>query len=692
MTRLPKIITLLATLAMCFPARSTQGSLTFVDDYAADDTKGRFVMEAESYADRNSTPNNGWWEVDGASHEFIEGPSAGQVAPTATGGARENYMEVLGPSIGEIPPIDASYAGPFMDYRILVETTGSYRLYVRWRGRTGSTDSLYAYILKPDGTLLTDAGPNYFLFHQYRSGWIWDHRGVKNTVDCAGAGFPHDAVWTIAEPGVYTIRIAQRETESALDALLFQTSNLSDPSGQGPPQSQLRGGLQALEITGPDEVPENSSANYNAIAHYDNNSTRNVTDLAVWSVEPNTLAAIDENGLLTTQPINYLTEDVTIYAQYTEDGNTFDAEKPVSILAICPTGSALDFDGENDYVEVIDDPSLRFSQYYSFSICLWTKPLGTGYLLSKMRTSQQHGVFGYEMTWTASKFSFLLESSFVQNINLFTPDNSAPAGSWYFVTAVYNNKDMKIYLNGTLANHGTFNRDTGSTTPDKNLAIGARSYDSTIEGHFNGTIDEVVIYDRALSAEEIQMLMHARPDADEPNLVAYWNFDEGEGQVAYDLSSNANHGRLGSDPNADDSDPAWVDSDAPVGICTPQALIERNLYAVLQIKYNFLEQIAEAFLKEDATSYLLEEMLATGDYGDLNRRSLRAAKNLLDFATQRQHRSQRELLRSVETLEDVLLQLGIEPHPNNPLTGSSAPKRQLRILDKPALIAKPPKK
>ncbi|UCF44155.1 MAG: hypothetical protein JSV99_04350, partial [Planctomycetota bacterium] len=148
------------------------------------------------------------------------------------------------------------------------------------------------------------------------------------------------------------------------------------------------------------------------------------------------------------------------------------------------------------------------------------------------------------------------------------------------------------------------------------------------------------------------------------------------------------------DPNADDSDPAWVDSGAPVGICTPQALIERNLYAVLQIKYNFLEQIAEAFLKEDATSYLLEEMLATGDYGDLNRRSLRAAKNLLDFATQRQRRSQSELLKSVETLEGALLQLGIQPHPNSPLKGSSAPKRQLQTIRKPApaAIKKPPQK
>lgn len=697
MTRLATITTVLAILAMCLPAWSTQGSLEFVDDYAGDDTKGRFVMEAESYADRTSAPDAGWWEVDGASHEFVEGPSTGQVAPTATGGARENYMEVLGPSIGGIPPIDASYAGPFMDYRIIIETTGTYRLYVRWRGRTGGTDSLYAYILKPDGTLLTDAGPNYFLFHQYRSSWIWDNRGVKNTVHCAGAGFPHSAVWTIAEPGVYTIRIAQRETETALDALLFQTSNLSAPGGQGPPQSQLRGELQALEISGPDEVPEDSSASYKAIAHYDNNSTRDVTDSALWSVDPNTLAAIDENGLLTTQPINYLTEDITIYAQYTEDSNTVDAEKDVAVLAICPSGTALDFDGVDDYVDLGNNDSLKLPLPVTISAWVSLDNITThcGIVSLDEQFDTYCGIW-FQMTPQSN-----LAISYGDGKGWGSGDyrrsrtgaTELGTNSWHHVAGVIRGAtDIDLYVNG-IDDGGSYSGTGGSLAYSSgNSRIG---WFYGPEGHLNAKIDEIAIYNKALNAEDIQMLIHTRPDTDEPNLVGYWDFDEGEGQVAYDLSSNANHGQRGSDPNVDDSDPAWVGSGAPVGICTPQALIERNLYAVLQIKYNFLEQIAEAFLKEDATSYLLEEMLATGDYGDLNRRSLRAAKNMLDFATQRQHRSQSELLKSVETLEGALLELGIEPEPSSPLEGSSAPKRRLQTIGKPAVpavIKKPPRK
>ena len=216
---------------------AASAEIVFLDDYAADDTKARFVMEAEHYDSRTSTEDRGWWEVDASTLKFIEGPSVGQTAPTAKSGGRVSYMETLGPTVGGIAPIDPSYYGPFMDYKMAIVTTGTYRLYVRWTGRTGGTDSLYAHILKPDGTLLSTAGVSYFLYHG-RTSWTWDYRGVKNTTHCAGAGFPHSAVWTVTETGTYTIRISMRERESVLDTLVFQTTNVSGPTGSGPPESE----------------------------------------------------------------------------------------------------------------------------------------------------------------------------------------------------------------------------------------------------------------------------------------------------------------------------------------------------------------------------------------------------------------------------------------------------------------------
>ena len=44
----------------------------------------------------------------------------------------------------------------------------------------------------------------------------------------------------------------------------------------------------------------------------------------------------------------------------------------------------------------------------------------------------------------------------------------------------------------------------------------------------------------------------------EPGLIACWTFEEGSGQIAYDISPNHNHARLGSSLGVDDADPEWI--------------------------------------------------------------------------------------------------------------------------------------
>ena len=84
--------------------------------------------------------------------------------------------------------------------------------------------------------------------------------------------------------------------------------------------------------------------------------------------------------------------------------------------------------------------------------------------------------------------------------------------------------------------------------------------------HFDGKIDEVAIFNKALSAKEIVKLMHRRPNKEDKSLIGYWDLNEKKGQLTRDYSMNSNNAILGSSKEADGSDPKWVDSDAPVGI------------------------------------------------------------------------------------------------------------------------------
>jgi len=85
-----------------------------------------------------------------------------------------------------------------------------------------------------------------------------------------------------------------------------------------------------LEIQGPDRVVENGSARFESIIYDDNETDKNVTDSTVWSVEPDTYASIDANGVLFTNNIHTI-EEVTIYASYTKDSVTFKSEAIVKI-------------------------------------------------------------------------------------------------------------------------------------------------------------------------------------------------------------------------------------------------------------------------------------------------------------------------------------------------------------------------
>ncbi len=86
-----------------------------------------------------------------------------------------------------------------------------------------------------------------------------------------------------------------------------------------------------VEITGPESIKEYSSARYKAEIRYDNGHTKEVTSSAIWSVEPETCASIDADGVLHTERID--THDyITVYAQYTAAGTMVESEKTVQVF------------------------------------------------------------------------------------------------------------------------------------------------------------------------------------------------------------------------------------------------------------------------------------------------------------------------------------------------------------------------
>lgn len=124
------------------------------------------------------------------------------------------------------------------------------------------------------------------------------------------------------------------------------------------------------------------------------------------------------------------------------------------------------------------------------------------------------------------------------------------SNEWHHIAMTYDGTTLTAYKDG--ASVGT---DTGDLTHTTDrLLIGTR--DSLYSQYFDGIIDEVQIYNRALSAEEIRNLMsNYHLPVDMGALVAWWRFEEGTGLTAHDKSGQGNDGTL----NPSNDPPIWRD-------------------------------------------------------------------------------------------------------------------------------------
>jgi hypothetical protein len=324
------------------------------------------------------------------------------------------------------------------------------------------------------------------------------------------------------------------------------------------------GELVDLEIIGPNDVAENWNGQYQAIAHFEHGAL-GVTNLVEWSVEPNDAATIDETGLLETGNINRVEEVVTIMAEYTSGEDTIAVTKDVTIFPVCPRGSALDFDGENDYVIVNDNLILSPKK---ITLSAWIHPEDVSHnfqIIGKWIFDDNEYIFDNKSNNDALRFGadIGIGGSFVE---IYSDDGVLTTNVWQHVAVTYDGLNCIFYVNGN--NIGENNSYSGDLTDSDNpVYIGLSEVSGIGPRAFNGMIDEVRIYNLALTEEEIRDSMHIRLNGDEPGLVGYWNFNEGEGQAAYDMTVNANNGQLGGTDSEDDNDPEWVESDAPVGLC-----------------------------------------------------------------------------------------------------------------------------
>ena len=204
------------------------------------------------------------------------------------------------------------------------------------------------------------------------------------------------------------------------------------------------------------------------------------------------------------------------------------------------SGTALSFDGINDYVRIQHSSSLDIVGN-EISVEYWIKLSSDWYPQPGMPDSYSQILYDKGDAYTAA---MIIGSGALRfNIPYVPPypettKNTWDANTWYHIANVFDGSQIRIFVNGVLDKAETV---IGSVSRSSlNLAIGSHCFGG--KNFFNGVIDEFAIYDYARTAEEIWNDWSAY--APESSPVAYWAFDEGSGSTAYDSSGNGNVGTL----------------------------------------------------------------------------------------------------------------------------------------------------
>ena len=205
------------------------------------------------------------------------------------------------------------------------------------------------------------------------------------------------------------------------------------------------------------------------------------------------------------------------------------------------TGST-SFDGDNDYIDCGDDTSLDITG--AITVMCWVKPMEIDALSTLVGRNDGTNSNYYLDVNTDEKFYWNCRGLTDTNVNSTT---TFSAGTWYHVAGVYDGANLILYVNGvaedTDAATGSIDND------DVSLSIGAR--EGGLDRFFKGNIKNVAIWNRALTATEVQNVMYKTYDEVggrlASGLVSWWALD-----VDYSDSTGTNDGtNSGSTLNTD---------------------------------------------------------------------------------------------------------------------------------------------
>jgi len=174
-------------------------------------------------------------------------------------------------------------------------------------------------------------------------------------------------------------------------------------------------------------------------------------------------------------------------------------------------GGALDFDGDKDYVQVPDDDSLTPSS--QITVCFWLYNRGGQvagiykHALCPEQSASPGNSRAYGLTVSENGTSMQIFSS-VDTYDYIYNYNPVSLREWHHVVGTFNKGQAELYVDGHLKSSDILSVSSIMNDAQPLIIGGCWEYCGTdgFESRLNGLADDVRIYNRALSAQEVLRL------------------------------------------------------------------------------------------------------------------------------------------------------------------------------------------
>ena len=165
-------------------------------------------------------------------------------------------------------------------------------------------------------------------------------------------------------------------------------------------------------------------------------------------------------------------------------------------------GKGIRFHGAPDHIEV-PDPDHKLTPKHITLVC-WLNldnVSGNHSILEQYDWAGDLGTYAWRTNGVALQF-YVIWGVDAPNAN----GGTLNANEWMHVAATYDGADIKTWINGKVAATATGSRDLNPS--NKSLSIGVRG--DTKDIHWmQGVMDEIAIFDEALTEKEIQDIMNS---------------------------------------------------------------------------------------------------------------------------------------------------------------------------------------